>query len=51
MKNTPGKSEEELQQVIASRPDSLACTFNIGVADFYPAASGKEAAAQYLMRR
>jgi hypothetical protein len=48
---TPGKSEEEMHAVIARRPPHLSCTENLGVMDFYPAASGKEGAAQHLMHK
>lgn len=48
---TPGKSEAQMAAVIAHRPTDLSCTENLGVMDFYPAASGKEGAAQHLMRK
>eukprot|EP00879_Flechtneria_rotunda_P015474 GHRR01016182.1.p1 GENE.GHRR01016182.1~~GHRR01016182.1.p1 ORF type:complete len:201 (+),score=88.50 GHRR01016182.1:1365-1967(+) len=48
---TPGKTEADIQAVIAARPSCLASTFNMGAADFYPATSGKEAAAAHLMQR
>lgn len=48
---TPKKSEAELQAVVAARPSCIASSTNLGVVDFYPAASGKEAAAAYLMKR
>ncbi|KAL6759566.1 hypothetical protein V8C86DRAFT_1807886 [Haematococcus lacustris] len=46
-----GKSVEALQELIRSAPDCLACSWNLGAADFYPATSGKVRAAQYLMGR
>jgi len=48
---TPGKSESDMQAVIARRPASLSCTLNLGVVDFYPAISGKEGAARHLMAK
>jgi len=48
---TPGKTPEQQQAAIAARPPSLKCTFNLGVADFYPAATGKEGAAAHLLLR
>jgi hypothetical protein len=51
VKGTPAKSAADLQRVIDTRPRQLACTFNIGVADFYPTGSGKEKAAAYLTSR
>lgn len=48
---TPGKSESDMQAVIARRPTSLSCTLNLGVVDFYPAISGKEGAARHLMAK
>jgi 3-deoxy-D-manno-octulosonate 8-phosphate phosphatase KdsC-like HAD superfamily phosphatase len=49
--NTPGKSQEEMHAVIAQRPPYLSCTENLGVMDFYPSTSGKDGAAQHLMRK
>lgn len=48
---TPGKSQAEMDAAIARRPSSLSSTINLGVVDFYPAASGKEGAAEHIMRR
>lgn len=48
---TPGKSQEDMHAVIAQRPPHLSCTENLGVMDFYPTTSGKESAAQHLMRK
>lgn len=48
---TPGKSQSEMDAVIARRPSNLSCTLNLGVVDFYPATSGKEGAARHLMRK
>ncbi|KAI8469912.1 MAG: hypothetical protein J3K34DRAFT_521817 [Monoraphidium minutum] len=48
---TPGKSAADLEAAIAARPPALKCSFNLGVADFYPAASGKEGAAARLLAR
>jgi hydroxymethylpyrimidine pyrophosphatase-like HAD family hydrolase len=49
--NTPGKTAEDLKAAIGARPSSLACTFNLGTADFYPTTSGKGNAARHLMAR
>jgi 3-deoxy-D-manno-octulosonate 8-phosphate phosphatase KdsC-like HAD superfamily phosphatase len=48
---TPNKSEEQLQAAVAARPACLATSTNLGIADFYPKASGKEGAAAYLMEK
>lgn len=48
---TPGKSRQDMEAAIAARPPSLKCSFNLGVADFYPAATGKEGAAAHLLAR
>lgn len=48
---TPGRTQADIDKVVASRPSCLSSTVNLGVVDFYPAASGKEGAAQHLMRR
>ncbi|GBF88185.1 hypothetical protein Rsub_00897 [Raphidocelis subcapitata] len=48
---TPGRGREETAAAIAARPPGLAASFNLGVADFYPAASGKEGAAAHLLAR
>ncbi len=36
-----GKTLEQFQEVAAARPPGLACSFNLGAADFYPSTSGK----------
>jgi hypothetical protein len=46
---TPGRGREETAAAIAARPAGLAASFNLGAADFYPAASGKEGAAAHLL--
>jgi hypothetical protein len=48
---TEGKTQEQLQALIDARPPELSCTWNLGVADFYPSTSGKAAVARYLMQR
>lgn len=40
-----------MQKVIDSRPACLGSSFNLGIADFYPAISGKEGVAAYLMKK
>jgi len=45
------KTEADLQAVTQNLPPTLASSFNLGVADIYPATSGKDLAAQYLMRK
>lgn len=47
----PNRSAEQLDEVIAQAPAGIKCTYNLGVADFYPESSGKATAAQYLMKR
>ncbi|KAG1658592.1 hypothetical protein FOA52_016204 [Chlamydomonas sp. UWO 241] len=46
-----GKTVEELHAMAATKPSGLACSWNLGAADFYPATSGKDMAAQYLMKK
>ena len=46
-----GKTETDLRKVIANLPAGLASSFNLGSADFYPATSGKDKAAEYLMNK
>ncbi|CAE7245764.1 unnamed protein product [Symbiodinium sp. CCMP2456] len=50
VKKSQGKTEADLRLVIDALPTSLACSFNLGSADFYPATSGKDKAAKYLMK-
>ena len=49
VKKSPGKSDADLRSIIEALPADLACSFNLGSADFYPATSGKDKAAEYLM--
>lgn len=46
-----GKTRADLEAAIAARPPCLKASFNLGVADFYPAPGGKEGAAAHLMRK
>ena len=50
LSKSAGKTQAELQHVIETLPPELACSFNLGSADFYPATSGKDKAAEYLMK-
>ena len=50
VKKSQGKTEADLRLVIDALPTNLACSFNLGSADFYPATSGKDKAAKYLMK-
>ena len=50
VKKSHGKTEADLRVVIDALPSNLACSFNLGSADFYPATSGKDKAAKYLMK-
>ena len=51
LQETPGRSTAELEAVAARRPACLASSINLGVVDFYPAASGKDGAAAHLLQR
>ena len=51
LKRTPNRDLQEVAATISARPPELACSFNLGVADFYPVTSGKEKVAEYLMER
>ncbi|KAF8055736.1 hypothetical protein HT031_006640 [Scenedesmus sp. PABB004] len=48
---TPGRGEAELRAAVAAAPPGVASSVNLGVTDFYPAASGKQGAAARLMAR
>lgn len=43
-------SRENLEELLNKLPEGLASSFNLGMADVYPANSGKKNAALYLMR-
>uniref|UniRef100_A0A061SLR9 Sucrose phosphatase-like domain-containing protein n=1 Tax=Tetraselmis sp. GSL018 TaxID=582737 RepID=A0A061SLR9_9CHLO len=43
------ESSSRLADELAALPPELACSFNLGMADVYPATSGKEMAAKWLM--
>eukprot|EP00931_Biecheleriopsis_adriatica_P057870 TRINITY_DN34361_c0_g2_i1.p1 TRINITY_DN34361_c0_g2~~TRINITY_DN34361_c0_g2_i1.p1 ORF type:complete len:352 (-),score=73.40 TRINITY_DN34361_c0_g2_i1:21-1013(-) len=51
LKKSKGKTEQDLRKVISDLPPGLVCSFNLGSADFYPATSGKDKAAEYLMEK
>lgn len=51
LKGSAGKTPQDLGGIIRERPAQLDCSFNLGAADFYPTTSGKERAAEYLIRR
>eukprot|EP00798_Chlamydomonas_sp_ICE-L_P012596 gene12596-15822_t len=44
-----GKTMEDLHRITEKAPPDLACSWNLGAADFYPATSGKLNAARHLM--
>lgn len=46
--SSSGKTEEDLDRVLASLPPSLASSKNLGCADVFPATSGKEAVGRYV---
>ena len=45
-----GQSSAALREALADLPEQLTSSFNLGVADVYPASSGKAAAALHLMQ-
>eukprot|EP00930_Biecheleria_cincta_P071922 TRINITY_DN59371_c0_g1_i1.p1 TRINITY_DN59371_c0_g1~~TRINITY_DN59371_c0_g1_i1.p1 ORF type:complete len:338 (+),score=57.83 TRINITY_DN59371_c0_g1_i1:69-1082(+) len=51
IKKSRGKTDADLSRMIQSLPSEISCSFNLGQADFYPATSGKDKAAQYLMQK
>ena len=48
---SPGKGTADAAALAAAVPPGLACASNLGAVDFFPATSGKEAAAAYLLQR
>ena len=42
-------SQEDLEKLLQSVPEELATSFNLGLADVYPAVSGKHNAAKHLL--
>ena len=51
MKAKDGKTAEDVANVVKNLKPDLASSTNIGLADFYPATSGKEKAAQHIVER
>ena len=51
MKAKDNHTAEDVAEVVKNLPKDLASSYNIGLADFYPATSGKENAAQYIVER
>ena len=45
------KTIEDVYEALKGLPDGLATAFNLGHADVFPATSGKENAAKYLMSK
>jgi len=43
------KTKEQLDEIMKQMPPSLTYSYNLGMADIYPATSGKDKAAQFLM--
>lgn len=50
-KGDEGKTPEQLQEVLGSLPEGLATSVNLGMADVYPATSGKHNAARYITEK
>ena len=42
-------SQDDLEKLLHSVPEELATSFNLGLADVYPAISGKHNAAKHLL--
>lgn len=51
LSRSPNKTAEDLLAMVRDLPPTLASSYNLGAADFYPATSGKDMAAQHLMRK
>lgn len=51
MKADKDKTPEDVLDVVKSLKPGLASSFNIGLADFYPATSGKENAAKHIVEK
>ena len=51
MKAKDNHTPEELADVVKNLPKDLATSYNIGLADFYPATSGKENAAKHIVEK
>eukprot|EP00933_Yihiella_yeosuensis_P007286 TRINITY_DN112245_c0_g1_i1.p1 TRINITY_DN112245_c0_g1~~TRINITY_DN112245_c0_g1_i1.p1 ORF type:complete len:344 (-),score=63.96 TRINITY_DN112245_c0_g1_i1:78-1109(-) len=49
LSKSKGKTDADLKRIMNNLPPGLACSFNLGSADFYPATSGKDLAAKYLV--
>eukprot|EP00438_Fugacium_kawagutii_P000105 Skav218719 [mRNA] locus=scaffold1346:715488:716390:+ [translate_table: standard] len=51
IKKSNDKTDADLEKLIASLPQQLKCSFNLGFLDIFPSSSGKEKAAEYLMKK
>mmetsp|Transcript_114185 Transcript_114185/g.333823 ORF Transcript_114185/g.333823 Transcript_114185/m.333823 type:complete len:342 (-) Transcript_114185:133-1158(-) len=51
LSKSAAKTAADLQAITEGLPATLAASCNLGAADIYPATSGKDMAAQYLMRK
>ena len=51
VKKSTGKTAADLDKIMSSLPPQLASSFNLGSADFYPSSSGKDKAAEYLIKK
>lgn len=51
LKAKDGKTPEDVAKVVKNLKPELTSSTNIGLADFYPATSGKEKAAQHIVQK
>lgn len=51
LKAKDGKTAEDVAKVVKNLKPELTSSTNIGLADFYPATSGKEKAAQHIVEK
>ena len=51
LKAKDGKTAEDVANVVKNLNPELTSSTNIGLADFYPATSGKEKAAQHIVEK
>lgn len=51
LKAKDGKTAEDVARIVENLKPDLASSTNIGLADFYPATSGKEKAAQHIVEK
>ena len=51
LKAKDGKTPEDVANIVKNLDPELTSSTNIGLADFYPATSGKEKAAQHIVEK